>query len=556
MKCLRKEDGVTLIQVAIGLLIFGLLVQALFYGLGATQELEKNQITRARLSKIEKGIQIYIQKNGFAPCVAGRTHAVNTVDYGRELETAGARDCTRAAAPANEFVEVDDAGDIIQIGAVPVRTLNLSDDYMYDAWGRQFTYAVTENLTLSVNDYRNNDGVITVEDTDVVGGPDTISTSAMYVVFSHGPDGNGAFTRAGALAQACGAAVDGENCDEDDLLFRFDDPGDSFYSRTNTATRYDDFLEYGPKQPIFYSVVKDYDFEVMNCDVNHGGRNSNGFGDNCSTLSFAAVSHPPDKSPGESGVVRDYGVSLATHRTNDDYTIAGNIEGGFDDAGEISRIRDYGRPLYTSATRTASGIGKVMVRASIPVIYNQDLAGYVLEDTSITDPALLPADFRDLRIFNPDDTAANWQPQGNGASMGNGTRRWFEKEATGIDDPAAGREMKCNRIGWERAFQAAMYVRINGVLGADPIVIGDLVNPIAARDCHSSAYVMHTDMAGASGSFVGEFFVNTGDDYEVEIYLFTTQPWIANVSAWAGTIKHEEYSAEAYVEFMELGAFQ
>lgn len=572
---LSQFDGFTLIEISIALIFFGLLVGAAVTGLKAVEGAERTQVTNERLSNIQDAISIYIQRNGFAPCVAGRTHAVNTAEYGREQLNAGVRDCTVAPNPAGapevaEFYRVDQFGTNVQIGAVPARSLNLPDDHMYDGWGNQFTYAVTESMTIDPAGYQANDGVIPVQNSDATT-PVLATDEGMYVVVSHGRDGRGAFARNGAQFQPCNAATrDGDNCDPhttDDVLFRTNEtrfnqtPGNlnaSFFSQANNAERFDDFVVFDNKETVFLSVVKDYTFDEMNCRGNsgmamndpnmHGGvpvTDENPFGFNCSTLSFTALNEPPHipASDPPATKTRDWGISMhgAGWDASRNYSSGGcntstggtDWYGAFCNTADVANIRVWGRPLFTSSVRTSNTNGKVIVRATIPITYDNSISSWV------PDPALMPG-------TPPAAYADRIYPAGAAGML----------NLKSLSDPdyPSGQVGDCWNSYWELAVHGAVYVIIDGVLDPDPIVIGDVINPLSMHSgCGASDEF--GDTFGGTGSLVGEFQIGEGQDYQVQIYIYTVQENLKNVAAWAGTVRLKDTQATGYVEFMELGAF-
>jgi prepilin-type N-terminal cleavage/methylation domain-containing protein len=87
-------------------------------------------------------------------------------------------------------------------GMVPTKALQLPDDYAIDGWGRRIMYMVDVNLTAAsgftnvpVTDSATNR--ITVN--DVAGNAKT--TSAVYLLLSHGKNGHGAYTRGGGTSR-------------------------------------------------------------------------------------------------------------------------------------------------------------------------------------------------------------------------------------------------------------------------------------------------------------------------------------------------------------------
>jgi hypothetical protein len=89
----------------------------------------------------------------------------------------------------------------IRIGGVPVRSLNLPDEFALDAWGNRFSYVVSTNLatpfdSLAAMGYAPDRGVINITGfDDGVNPPVSLVNppgSAHYLIISHGPDGAGA----------------------------------------------------------------------------------------------------------------------------------------------------------------------------------------------------------------------------------------------------------------------------------------------------------------------------------------------------------------------------
>jgi len=125
---------------------------------------------------------------------------------------------------------------MVRIGAVPVRTLNIPDDFSGDAWANRITYAVTESMATD-GLYDRTQGAISVIDS---AGNSVINPvdSAHYVLVSHGFDGAGAYVMEGVVGSACDAAtLDGENCNQDSVFRRTMLMGTGV-----AASHYDDFV--------------------------------------------------------------------------------------------------------------------------------------------------------------------------------------------------------------------------------------------------------------------------------------------------------------------------
>lgn len=207
------NKGFTLIELAIVLLIGGILLGTLSSMLLIYLKKANIRMTQTRLESVDEGLQQFLNLNGRLPCPAAIDAGPDTPEYGREVDS----DCTSDTHPGTVRVTGRD-GRWVRIGAVPVRTINLPDEFAVDAWSARFTYAVTEMLA-APGSYDREEGAISVLDSadNPVLNP---SGSGHYVIVSHGPDGLGSFTSAGVDGAPCAAGtLDAENCD-DDATFR------------------------------------------------------------------------------------------------------------------------------------------------------------------------------------------------------------------------------------------------------------------------------------------------------------------------------------------------
>jgi len=188
-----------------------------------------------RLAAIQQAIIIYAAQNDRLPCPS--SFLSTDANYRRESASCpappalpapvagvysakgrtGSTDAYGTAASAK-------TGYII-FGAVPVRDLGLPDSYIADAYGYDFTYAVTQSeVTAPLNPFA---GTINITDsTGLKSVPDLpFSTdnaafpengAAEYVVIDHGEDGMGAYvedtTTAAPVSSCTAARLDQLNC--------------------------------------------------------------------------------------------------------------------------------------------------------------------------------------------------------------------------------------------------------------------------------------------------------------------------------------------------------
>jgi prepilin-type N-terminal cleavage/methylation domain-containing protein len=207
----ENSRGFTLVETAIVLVIGGLILTMLFDSMNVYMKNTRLKTTRERIAAIDNQIQVYLEDRGFLPCPASLTAPADTTTappYGVES------DCN-----VPEVAGVTNTG-AVRIGMVPTRTLNLPDDFGYDAWGNRIVYAVTEVLAQNATNYSRIGGVIRVIDAGTP--PNTITASAHYVVISHGTDKVGGFNTRGVQGIACPiaatASLDQENCNNNDTF--------------------------------------------------------------------------------------------------------------------------------------------------------------------------------------------------------------------------------------------------------------------------------------------------------------------------------------------------
>ncbi len=216
-----KNKGFTLVEVAIVLIIGGLLLASASALLVTyTKQIQLN-VTNKRLDSINEALQLFLSLNGRYPCAAPLNGALDTALFGVEIDNL---DCDGAADVANQTTTVAGRNARnVRIGAVPVRTLNLPDDYIADAWGGRFTYAVTSALASDGTYNRDEGGVFVVDSlgNDLVSDPNLLpgptGGTGHYVVVSHGINNSGSTAVGGGGTTACGAAavLETENCNGD-----------------------------------------------------------------------------------------------------------------------------------------------------------------------------------------------------------------------------------------------------------------------------------------------------------------------------------------------------
>jgi type II secretory pathway pseudopilin PulG len=224
-----SESGMTLLEVAIGMIILGLLVTAMlpFYKLYRLDKV--HMATLGNIADTKRALTQYALINDGYPRPAQRNLVYTDANYGTEF--AGViNNCVINDPNVCRLNGVADkvapAGvDPVLRGDVPFATLGLPYTSAVDGYGNRLTYSVTESLTAGApSPFSDANGVIRIQDETGNATPDIlrkdVTTNAHFVIISHGRNGVGTFTQNGVLRAACNVGDndlgrDRENCDLD-----------------------------------------------------------------------------------------------------------------------------------------------------------------------------------------------------------------------------------------------------------------------------------------------------------------------------------------------------
>lgn len=190
--------GYTLVEMAVVISIVAVITAGSLVLGNLRLGKEKMGSTEERMAILERSLLAYINLNHRLPCPAQGNLTESSSNFGKEADNPGS--CTGGTIAAS----FNDGGQIVG-GVLPVVTLGLPADMMYDAWGKRITYAVDKRYTdirnttyklplpFLMNGHASSCGGVTIKDN----ADNTLVNNAVYTLISHGEDGHGAFKRDG-----------------------------------------------------------------------------------------------------------------------------------------------------------------------------------------------------------------------------------------------------------------------------------------------------------------------------------------------------------------------
>ena len=192
MSPVRRRSGFTLIELAVVLAIFGLLLGILVVPLSTQVDQQRIAETERQLAAVREALIGFAIANGRLPCPANPATPTGAAGAGTEQRTPPT--CT----------------GLVPEGVLPWATLGVPET---DAWGRRFTYRVT--VTFADDPAAGTQASFLITDAGnitVTDGVVNVATGLPAIVVSHGKNGLGAFRSDGVqIAGAAGAELANAN---------------------------------------------------------------------------------------------------------------------------------------------------------------------------------------------------------------------------------------------------------------------------------------------------------------------------------------------------------
>jgi len=251
-----KNAGFTLLELGLVLILLSLMTAGILAIATQNVRVAKRNELEAKLNAIEYAILSFRKANGYIPCPGN----ISLPDTDRNFGFNGINSVATSPTCTDGNDAVDGTPDIAAtyvsgnavIGLVPVRRLGLNDEYAYDPWGNRFYYAIdvraTSASTFSPSKLTDTSfGSITVTD-----GTNTLTSTALLVILSMGPNGHGAVQRIGTQRKNVGSTDAAEliNCDCTSTAAYVPGFNASFVTKPATAT-FDDILRYYLRPQLF-----------------------------------------------------------------------------------------------------------------------------------------------------------------------------------------------------------------------------------------------------------------------------------------------------------------
>lgn len=234
---MTPNRGFTLLEMAVVLMIIGLLLGGLIPTLSAQRESQQINETRKQMDDIQQALFGYALAHGRLPCPAQATLATGATDAGNEATIANSCACKTPTGSDNTIADSSASKvacpESTVTGVLPWATLGINET---DAWGRRYTYRVThrfaDQIIPSTTDCTPAIAVAPTASSFALCSPGvpnvlatsggvTVATDVPAVIVSHGKNGCGAYLSTGSpisplidVGNSSGSSCDNAGADQ------------------------------------------------------------------------------------------------------------------------------------------------------------------------------------------------------------------------------------------------------------------------------------------------------------------------------------------------------
>ena len=236
---MKNKNSFTLLEMSITILLLGIISVGFISFNFSFMNKSNYELTREKITKIEKSLNEYILKNSYLPCPANINSTVNDSNFGIETRNFDNISCS--------LLERNN----LYIGTIPVKTLNLPNEYSYDNWKSNIIYIVNK-------DYVNKTGFINGDNNIILKSLNNIeikNSNPIYIILSTGENKNGAYRT---------AYFNTTNFDKNENLADYENINlDNIFITDIKTDDYDDILVYKNK----YEVLFELNLENIPCNL-------------------------------------------------------------------------------------------------------------------------------------------------------------------------------------------------------------------------------------------------------------------------------------------------
>lgn len=209
-----KEKGFTLVELAIVLVIVGVLAGSFLTTLGLRIDTTRRAETADEMQVIKQALYGFAMSNGVThlACPDCRDAACVT---GANLPNDGLEDRNGAVCDVDV---ADTAAGSLPVGNIPWQTLGMAYS---DAWSNRYSYWVSDSIVDDTNSFQIADVMNTANiNTRIGAAVSPVTTAAVAVIISHGKNGYGTInTQNAANSNPPAANIDEVENTDDDLTF-------------------------------------------------------------------------------------------------------------------------------------------------------------------------------------------------------------------------------------------------------------------------------------------------------------------------------------------------